>query len=157
MAGRRQQAVSQLCLIQGPHRSDHQDIRVQIEHPVQFPGQQLCRQKAVVHGPGVVPHHRCVREQAVRDLQRVQLAVVGPAQLGKLLHLCPGQPLFDHIDMKFLPWIIEKQGAQQHPQRSQVILIQCHQQIHTFLLFRRLPGSGYRTGIRPRYFPSFPF
>ena len=133
------------------------DIRVQIEHPVQFTGQQLCRQKAVVHGPGVVPHHRCVREQAVRDLQRVQLAVVGPAQLGKLLHLCPGQPLFDHIDMKFLPWIIEKQGAQQHPQRSQVILIQCHQQIHTFLLFRRLPGSGYRTGIRPRYFPSFPF
>lgn len=93
----------------------------------------------------------------IRDLQRVQLAVVGPAQLGKLLHLCPGQPLFDHIDMKFLPWIIEKQGAQQHPQRSQVILIQCHQQIHTFLLFRRLPGSGYRTGIRPRYFPSFPF
>ena len=123
------QVSLQVRVIQGPDRIDHQDVRVQIQHPVQRPGQQLRRQQPVVHGPGPVPGHRRVGEQIRRHLHRVDVSLLS-AEFLQPRPVLRAQAVSDGVDVKGLTGIIPQQRAQHHPQRREIIAVQCHQNVH---------------------------
>ena len=123
------QVSLQVRIIQGPDGIDYQNVRVQIQHPVQRTRQQLRRQQPVVHGPGPVPGHRRVGEQVRRHLQRVDAPPTG-AELLQCRPVLRHQAVSDGVNLKGLARIIPQQRAQHHPQGREIVAVQCHQNVH---------------------------
>ena len=125
MGGCRKEVALQVGLPQRAQGIEHQNVRVQIEHPGQRVRQQAGGQQPVVHLLGVLTADRSALKQGVVHSYWEKSIAEGGALL---LH--SGQTLrrdsaLEQIQVHVLTGVVQAQGGEQHAELRQVVLVQC--------------------------------
>ena len=113
------------ALPQGAQGVEHQNVRVQVEHPVQRVRQQAGGQQPVVHLLGVLTADRGALKQGVIHPHREKAIAEGGAQ-----PLHSGQPLrrdgaLEQIQIHVFPGVVQTKGGEQNMELRQVVPVQC--------------------------------
>ena len=125
VGGGRKQIARQVGLPQGAQGVEHQNVRVQIEHPVQRVRQQAGGQQPVVHLLGVLAADWGALEQGVIHQHREKSIAEGgalPFHFGQTLRR---DGALKQIQVHVLSGVVQAQGGEQHVELRQVVLVQC--------------------------------
>ena len=125
VGGCRKEVALQVGLPQRAQGIEHQNVRVQIEHPGQRVRQQAGGQQPVVHLLGVLTADRGALKQGVVHSYWEKSIAEGGA-----LPLHSGQTLrrdsaLEQIQVHVLTGVVQAQGGEQHAELRQVVLVQC--------------------------------
>ena len=156
LGGRREQLPFQIHLPQRKQGIQDQYIRVQIQHPVQLPGQELGRQQPVIHLPGILGADRRPFKKVIVHPDWAELNPIQPALAAHGFQGFFRDAAVHQVQGDGLPRVGQVQGGEHHLQRRQIAFVQSHKDLHSVFSFRERFSPAYRVPS-PGYVRHFQF
>ena len=129
VGGGREQPSLQRCFPQRTQGVQHQDVRVDVEHPVQFRRKEAARQQPVIHLLGILPRDRGgIKHRPVHG-EAVQGHAQPPALALHHFQRPGGNAAVQQPHRQQLVRVGGAQRGQKHLQRRQILPVQRHKNI----------------------------